>query len=350
MRSFTDGFLEAQPKPMGLIRTLTALAEAKGKEALYAHQAPQTLERLRDLAVIQSTESSNRIEAIVAPTVRIVALVHERTAPRDRSEQEIAGYRDVLKTIHAHHADIPFTPGVVLQLHRDLYRYAPAAGGRWKPHDNEITSTHPDGRVEVRFRAVSAAETADAMARLHEAFAHQRAAPDAEPLLLIPAYVLDFLCIHPFADGNGRMARLLTLLLLYQAGHQVGRYVSLERIVEETKEGYYDTLYRSSVGWHEGQHDLGPWWEYFLGVVLSSAYRRFEERVGHVSEERGAKRERIVEAVSRLPRTFRFADLEAACPGVSRPTITRALHGLRDEGRVRCLGRGRDAAWERLDG
>ena len=150
MHSFTEGYLEAQPKPMGLIRTLTTLAEAKGREALYARQAPQALETLRDLAAIQSTESSNRIEAIVAPSARIAALVRERTAPRDRSEQEIAGYRDVLKTIHAHHADMPFTPGVVLQLHRDLYTYAPAAGGRWKAQDNEITATHLDGSVEVR--------------------------------------------------------------------------------------------------------------------------------------------------------------------------------------------------------
>ncbi len=349
MPSLEPNYLDAHPKPMALLRTLTLLAEAKGKEALFARQAPQALETLRDLAVIQSTESSNRIEAIVAPKSRITALVHERTAPRDRSEQEIAGYRDVLKSIHAHHADIPFTADVVLQLHRDLYRYSPAQGGRWKPKDNEITAPHPDGTVEVRFKAVSAVETPAAMARLHEAFLQLRASEGAEPLLLIPAYVLDFLCIHPFADGNGRMARLLSLLLLYQSGYAVGRYISLERIVEETKESYYDTLYRSSIGWYDGRHDLAPWWDYFLGVVLLTAYRRFEERVGMVTEGRGAKRDRVVEAVARLPRTFRMADVEAACIGISRPTIVRTLYALRDEGRIRCLGKGRDAAWERLD-
>jgi Fic family protein len=347
MRSFETGFLDAQPKPMGLVRTLTLLAEAKGKEALFARQSPQTLATLRDLASVQSTESSNRIEAIVAPPSRIAALVHERTTPRDRSEQEIAGYRDVLKTIHANYADMPFTPGLVLQLHRDLYAYSPAEGGRWKPNDNEITAAHPDGTIEVRFKAVSAVETPIAMAQLHEAFETLRASENAEPLLLIPAYVLDFLCIHPFADGNGRMARLLTLLLLYQSGYHVGRYISLEKIVEDTKEGYYDTLYRSSVSWHEGKHSLAPWWEYFLGVVLLTASRQFEERVGTISEGRGAKRDRVVEAISRLSRTFRIAEVEAECPGVSRPTITRTLYAMRDDGAIRCLGKGRDASWEK---
>ncbi|MDB5098368.1 MAG: hypothetical protein JWM80_2789 [Cyanobacteria bacterium RYN_339] len=348
MGSLSLDFLDRQPKPMALLRTLTLLAEYKGKEASFFQQSPQVLDTLRDLAVIQSTESSNRIEQIEAPSERIKALIRETTTPRDRSEQEIAGYRDVLKLIHASAPDIPFTPGVVLQLHRDLYRYTPATGGRWKQSDNEITAKHPDGRLEVRFKAVPASETRAAMIALHEAYDRLRSVHEIEPLLLIPAYVLDFLCIHPFADGNGRMARLLTLLLLYQGGFRVGGFVSLEKVVEETKEGYYDALYQSSLRWHEGEHSLVPWWEYFTGVMLLTSYRRFEERVGTVSKGRGAKRARLVQAIDRLPASFRIADLEQACPDVSRPTITRTLDELRRQGKLRCSGMGRDARWEKL--
>ena len=184
------------------------------------------------------------------------------------------------------------------------------------------------------------------MTQLHERFNALLKADEVEPLLLIPTYVLDFLCIHPFRDGNGRMARLLTLLLLYQAGYEVGRYISLEQIVERTKESYYDTLYQSSVDWHKGQHTLLPWWEYFLGVVLS-AYREFEQRVGLVTVSRGAKREIVFDVVARLPNQFQYGDVERACPGVSRPTINRALAQMRDSGKIRCIKPGRDAIWEK---
>jgi Fic family protein len=186
------------------------------------------------------------------------------------------------------------------------------------------------------------------MDRLHTEFKATLEAGTVEPLLLIPAYVLDFLCIHPFADGNGRMARLLSLLLLYQAGYEVGRYISLETAIEGTKEGYYDALQASSQKWHEGQHSLIPWWEYFVGVMLVKAYREFEERVGVRTARRGAKRNMIRDVVSRLPNEFRYADLERALPAVSRPTIARALRELSAEGVVRCVGRGRDATWEKL--
>jgi Fic family protein len=172
---------------------------------------------------------------------------------------------------------------MVLQLHRDLYQFVTGEGGAWKPVDNEITETHPDGTKIVRFRPVPAYATPDAMRDLHDRFNTLWDSGTVEPLLLIPTYVLDFLCIHPFRDGNGRMARLLTLLLLYRAGYEVGRFISLEQIIERTKESYYDTLYQSSKGWHEGQHSLLPWWEYFLGVMLLSAYKEFEQRVGLVS-------------------------------------------------------------------
>jgi Fic family protein len=221
MRSFEPGFLERQAISPSLLTTIREIGEYKGKQELYKQQAPQILGTLRDAAVIQSTESS-RIEGVTAPPERIRQLVARAAEPRNRPEQEIAGYRDVLQTIHASHAHIPFKVGVVLQFHRDLYQFLPGRGERWKSAPNEITETFPDGTTRVRFRTVPPHQTPDAMERLHERFAALWDQGSIDPLLLVPAYVLDFLCIHPFPDGNGRMARLLSLLLLYQAGYEVG--------------------------------------------------------------------------------------------------------------------------------
>lgn len=347
MRSFDPEFLRKIQITHGLVRTLTTIAERKGRIQLFREQAPQVLETLRHAAIIESTESSNRIEGITAAPERLRALVAESTAPRDRPEQEIAGYRDVLATIHANHPNISRTPNVVLQLHRDLYHFTTLPGGRWKSVDNSITEVLPDGTRIVRFQPVPAYQTAGAMRDLHDRLDEEWERGEVEPLILIAAYVLDFLCIHPFLDGNGRMARLLTLLLLYHAGHDVGRYVSLERLVEQTKEGYYDALRASSQGWHEGGHTLQPWLEYLLGVVVFGAYAEIDARVGAVTSGRGAKREMVRDAVQRLPTNFRYADVERACPGVSRPTINRALRELRDEGTIRCTRPGRDARWEK---
>jgi len=347
-KSFKDSVLARQALNQGLLQSVRLVGEYRGKEALFKQQSPQVLQALRENAVIQSTESSNRIEGVVAPPQRIRDLVAKRTEPANRSEQEIAGYRDVLNTIHTNSADMPLTSNLVLQLHRDLFQFVPGGGGRWKATNNDITETRPDGTKVVRFKPLAAHLTPDAMTHLHDAYREQLDAGTVEPLLLLSGYVLDFLCIHPFADGNGRMARLLSLLLLYQAGYEVGRYISLEGVIEQTKEGYYDSLYASSQGWHEGQHSLVPWWEYFVGVMLVKAYRDFEDRVGVTSARRGAKRDMIRDAVKRLPKQFRYADLERALPAVSRPTIARALRELRAEGAVRCVKPGRDATWEKL--
>lgn len=346
-KSFENSVLGRQPLNQGLLQSVRLVGEYRGKEALFKQQSPQVLQALRESAVIQSTESSNRIEGVVAPPQRIRDLVAKRTQPANRSEQEIAGYRDVLNTVHTNFADMPLTSNLVLQLHRDLFQFVPAGGGRWKATDNDITETRADGTTVVRFKPLAAHLTPDAMTRLHDAYREKLDAGTVEPLLLVSAYVLDFLCIHPFADGNGRMARLLSLLLLYQAGYEVGRYISLEAVIEQTKEGYYDSLHASSQGWHDAQHSLVPWWEYFVGVMLVKAYRQFEERVGVTTARRGAKRDMIRDAVNRLPNRFRYADLERALPAVSRPTIARALRELRAEGAVRCVKPGRDATWEK---
>jgi Fic family protein len=349
-KSFEDGVLARQAVSQNLLRSVRLVGEYRGKEALFSQQSPQVLRALRDSAVIQSTESSNRIEGVVAPHQRIRDLIAKRTEPANRSEQEIAGYRDVLNTIHTNFADMQLTSNLVLQLHRDLFQFVPGGGGRWKSATNDITETRPDGTTVVRFKPPAPHLVSDAITQLHDRYRTALDTTAVDPLLLVPTYVLDFLCIHPFTDGNGRMARLLTLLLLYQAGYQVGRYISLETAIEETKEGYYDSLSASSQGWHEARHSLVPWWEYFVGVMLVKAYRRFEERVGVTTTRRGAKRDMIRDAVSRLPKRFRYADLERTLPAISRPTIARALRELRIEGAVRCVKPGRDAAWEKVSG
>lgn len=348
MKSFEGEFLEKQSIPHSLLRTIRLLGEYRGKEALFIQQTPQVLESLRQVAIIQSTESSNRIEGIKAPVERIKKLIAHKTKPKNRSEQEIAGYRDALATIHANHANMPFTTGIVLQLHRDLYQFVAQQGGQWKMTDNEISETRPDGTKITRFKPTPAHQTPDAMDRLHAIFKKEWEKGHIDPLLLIPAYVLDFLCIHPFIDGNGRMARLLTLLLLYQAGFEVGRYISLEHLVENQREGYYDALYKSSQGWHEGAHTLLQWWEYFLGVMLLTAYREFEHRTGELTSAHGAKTQMVMAAIQKLPATFRYADLAQVCPNVSRPTIKRVVARLRKEGAVKCIKSGRDAVWEKL--
>ena len=343
MQSFEAGKISGQMISQGLLQTIRTIGEHKGKQELFKEQAPQVLETLCQAAIIQSTESSNRIEGITVPLSRLKELVAEKTTPRDRSEQEIAGYRDVLNTIHTSYAHIPFTPGVVLQLHRDLYQFAVGEGGRWKLVDNLISETRPDGTKIIRFEPVKAYATPAAMERLHEQFNTFWQSGEIEPLLLIATYILDFLCVHPFSDGNGRMARLLTLLLLYKAGYEVGRFISLERIVERTKESYYDTLQN----WHQGQHSLLPWWEYFLGVVVLSAYREFEQRVGSVSSVKGAKTAMVLDTIGNMPRDFSIKDLQERCPTVGIDLIRRILRREREAGHLECLGRGPDARWQK---
>jgi len=347
MKSFEGDFLEKHSVSHGLLGTIRQIGEFKGKEMLFKQQTPQVLETLKHIAIIQSTESSNRIEGINAPPERIKKLVEQKTKPKNRSEQEIAGYRDVLSTIHANYENIPFSSGIVLQFHRDLYKFVAHQGGNWKPTDNEITETRANGTKVVRFKPVPAHQTPEMMEKLHALFNDRWDRGEVDALLLIPAYVLDFLCIHPFLDGNGRMARLLTLLLLYKAGYEVGRFISLEYLVESQREGYYDALFKSSQGWHKGRHSLVPWWEYFLGVMLLGAYLEFERRTDEFMHAHGAKSEMVMSAVVKLPVQFQYADVARACPNVSRPTIKRVLGKLRDEGKIECIKSGRDAVWKK---
>jgi Fic family protein len=346
LHSLDEQFEKRLPLSHGLLRTVRLLGEYFGKEELYRSQMPQALEALRQAAIIQSTESSNRIEGVTAPAARIRDLVAEKTSPRNRSEQEIAGYRDVLNTIHGNHAAMRLSSNLVLQLHRDLFRYTSDQGGRWKNSPNTITERRADGSVFVRFEPLAPHLVSDAMDDLQRQLRRRWEEDRIDKLLLIPAYVLDFLCIHPFRDGNGRMARLLTLLLLYHSGFEVGRFISLEKIIEESKESYYDTLYQSSQGWHKSTHVLTPWTEYFVGVLVA-AYRQFEARTGILTTSRGAKTAMVLEAIERFHGDFSVREIQEQCPNVGVDLIRRILREQRNSSKLECLGRGPAARWRR---
>lgn len=329
------------------LSTLKRLGEFRGRQQLFSQRSPEALALLKSVAVIESAESSNRLEGVTAPRDRVEALVMRPTAPANRSEQEIAGYRDALNLIHEAAGDMTFSVNVVLQLHNILYRFLPGGGGRWKMTSNEIVERNADGSVRrIRFTPVAPVATPQAMEDLiigyHRAVDEQR-----EQLIVLPLVILDFLCIHPFIDGNGRMSRLLSLLLLYHFDFEVGRYISLERVIEQSKETYYEALEASSFGWHEGRHDSRPWMTYFWGVLLA-AYKEFEERVSDVRDARGAKTVLIEQAVRRRVKAFGIADIEAECPGVSRDMVRHVLRQMRSRGEVEIQGRGRTAKWARI--
>ena len=343
MKSLTTGCLAGLTFSTEQVSTLKHIGEYKGKQALFQHQTPEILESLKQTAIIESTESSNRIEGVTAPPDRIEALVLKTTTPQNRSEQEIAGYRDALALIHESAAHMALSVNVVLQLHSLIYRYMANPGGHWKLADNEIVEKNAEGTVQrIRFKPVSAVETPQAMEDLVQSY--KATINDHEPLIIIPLAILDFLCIHPFGDGNGRVARLLTLMLLYHFDYQVGRYISLERIFEESKETYYQTLEKSSQGWHQGKHDVMPWLTYFWGVLLR-AYREFEERVGTIRTSRGSKTEQIRKAVERRIGPFAISDIERDCPGTSRDMIRLVLRQLKADGVIAPQGKGRGAKW-----
>jgi Fic family protein len=334
--------------PASTAAALSEVTAGRGREEAFRRQNPQVLETLTKIAIVQSTESSNAIEGVTAPPERIVELVQKKTTPENRPEEEIAGYRDVLNTIHSSADHIPFKPSVVLQLHRDLYALTPRPGGRWKNSQNEVALFDEQGnKLDVVFEGTPPFETPDAMDELHERFDDAVKEGRHARLLLGGAYIFDFLMIHPFDDGNGRMSRLLTLLLLYQAGHEVGRFISLEKLVELSKETYYESLRTSTRGWDKGEHDIWPWLNYFLGI-LNGAYKEFEARVGSVARGRGSKAQRIKDFVrSRTSDVFTLDDIVRANPDISPDHIRKELRKLRETQVVESPGRGRKE-WKRL--
>jgi len=347
MHSLDPTFLDALRFSANDLKPLKALAEYRGKQDLFARQSPQVLESLRQVAMIESGESSNRLEGITAPRDRILQLVQEDTAPLNRSEQEILGYRNSLDLIHGNHTRLDVSTNTVRRLHEMMMAYTEEKGGNWKARDNVIIERYPDGSRRIRFRPTPASEIPEAMECLVERYEDAVRRDGREPLVVIPLVILDFLCIHPFDDGNGRVSRLLTLLCLYHHGYEVGRYISLERIFEQTKQSYYDTLERCSQGWHDGSHQAFPWINYFWGVMLA-AYKEYEQRVGSLRTGRGAKSDQVRQVVERKLGPFRAADIERECPGVSHEWVRRVLREMRDEGQIEFRGKGPGARWVKV--
>ncbi len=346
MNSFRNNRLRDHQIPLSTVWLLNDIAESRGKQELFTRQSPQALKALRDTAIIQSAESSNRIEGVTVDPARLYPLVLGQAKPRDRSEQEVQDYRRALNENHSDYAALSITPDTLQRLHA-LCQSASGDAGQFKRVDNDIVEFLPGQAPVVRFRCVKAAETPVAVEELCQHYQHALDQENIPPLIAIAALVLDFLCIHPFRDGNGRVSRLLTLLALYQHGYEVGRYISLERLMEESREDYYECLRLSSSRWHDGKHELTPWFD-FIFAVIRRAYIELEERAGQVEAPRGAKSERVLAAIRAQPGEFRLRDLERDCPGVGREWIRTLLAELKKSGEVACRGRGPGARWRFL--
>lgn len=324
-----------------IVSMIGQIHEYKGEQRLFIESKADSLSSLLEIAKIQSTEASNRIEGIYTSDDRIKALVLDKTNPKNRKECEIAGYRDVLNTIHESYEHIPVKPSIILQLHRDLYKFEGSnTGGQYKVSDNEIREELADGSYRIRFTPVHAWETSSAVDELCNSYDNIRNENIVEPLVIIPMFILDFLCIHPFGDGNGRLSRLLTLLLLYREGYIVGKYISIEKLIEKTKEAYYQNLELSSYKWHENENDYEPFVKYYLGVILA-AYRDFSSRVKLLTDKELSKPDRVREIIKHNLGPITKSEILKKCPDISQITVQRALIDLTNKEDIIKLGGGR---------
>ena len=324
-----------------IVSYLAQIHEMKGQQKLFVEAQKDALNELLEIAKIQSTEASNRIEGIITTDDRLKKIVMNKTTPRGRSEREIAGYRDVLNTVHEYYDYIPIRPGMILQLHRDLYKYSNSAvGGSFKNSDNFIAEELKDGTKRIRFQPVPVWETTEAMESLCNAFREAFSDPELDPLLLMPMFILDFLCIHPFNDGNGRMSRLLTLLILYNSGYFVGKYISIEKLIADSKETYYEVLQESSDGWHEDRNDYLPFVRYMLGIVIA-AYREFASRVDILITGGLSKPDRVREIIRNTTGPITKTQIMRQCPDISQKTVERALAEMLKVDEITKIGGGR---------
>lgn len=322
-----------------ILSLTTKIYEKKGMQFDLKGVKADVLTQLLEIAKIQSTDASNKIEGIYTSDDRLKKLVLDKTMPKTRSEQEIAGYRDVLNTIHENYTYIDIKPNVIKQLHRDLYRFSGNTGGNYKNSNNVIAEEDAEGNKHARFIPVEAWETSEYMDAICAAYTEAINTINVEPLFVIPMFILDFLCIHPFNDGNGRMSRLLTLLLLYKGGYEVGKYISIEKEIERTKETYYEVLQASSYGWHEGENDYAPFIRYFLGVLLA-VYRDFQDRLDGVQNNL-SKPNRIREIIKNKVGKITKAEIMTLCPDISQITVQRTLIDLCNSGDIIKIGGGR---------
>lgn len=331
-----------------IVQMIASIHEHKGKQELFLEANIDELKTLLEVALIQSTGASNRIEGIFTSDKRLEELVSQKSEPRNRSEQEIAGYREVLATIHESYEYVVPRPNIILQLHRDLYSYSQGAtGGSYKNSDNVIAEIDAEGNQKARFIPVPAFQTADAMEELCGRFLEAWEADHMDKLVLIPMFILDFLCIHPFNDGNGRMSRLLTLLLFYKAGYIVGKYVSIEMLIEKTKETYYEALQASSAGWHENENSYAPFVKYYLGIILK-AYNEFENRVEHLKNRSLSKPDRIKAIIDQKVGKITKKEIMELCPDISKVTVERTLTELVKSGYIAKVGAGPSTGYVRI--
>ncbi len=347
MRTFNYSEIKNQKWDSEILGLVTAIYKEVGKQELYLKQRPEELEKLVEIAKIQSTEASNAIEGIVTTNTRIRQLVEDRTTPKNRDEQEIAGYRDVLNVIHDSFDIIPASQNYILQLHKILYNHMnnPMAG-KTKSVQNYISASYPDGHVETLFTPLSPFETPEALDKICEEYNRVIGNFEVEPLIAIPIFIHDFLCIHPFNDGNGRMSRLLTTLLLYRNGFYVGKYISLESKIAKNKDLYYDALRQSQYGWHEGKEDVIPFIKYLLGTILS-AYKDFEDRFALIEVKLPAI-EMVRQATMNKIGRFTKQDIHELCPSLSISSIERALRKLVDSEELKKEGAGKNTCYYRL--
>lgn len=342
MRRFAMLISEIQELPLTTVWLLSSIMEARGKQELWLQKRPETLTALRQQAIIQSVESSNRIEGVTVPAARLRPLLLENAPPRDRSEEELAGYRKALDWIFKKATQESLTSRIVLHLHGLAQGGHSGDAGQWKAKDNEIIELLPNGERRIRFVPVKAKGVPKAMQVLCDDYTAATESDNALTPVIIAACVFEFLCIHPFRDGNGRVSRLLTTMLLERHGFALCRYVSLERLIEESKDEYYSVLERCSQGWHEGVNELVPWLNYLLGVIR----RGYEELARQVeSAEDTGKSDLVRQAIIRQPGAFTLADIQAVCPSVSVQLIKKVLTQLKGEGKASLSGRGRGAQW-----
>ena len=347
MRDFHYAAIREQKWDSEILGLIAAIYKEAGKQEMYLKQRPEELEKLVEIAKVQSTEASNAIEGIVTTSTRIRQLVEEKTAPRNRDEQEIAGYRDALNIIHENFDAIPITRNYILQLHKVLYSHMnnPMAG-QTKSVQNYISATYPNGHTETLFTPLAPFETPEALDRICDEYNRVIGNMEAEPLIVIPIFIHDFLCIHPFNDGNGRMSRLLTTLLLYRNGFYVGKYISLEAKIAKNKDLYYAALRQAQEGWHEGTEDAVPFIKYLLGIILS-AYRDFEERFSLVEQKKPAL-ETVRQATLNKIGRFSKQDIRELCPALSVSSIEGALRKLVASGELKREGNGKNTCYYRL--
>ena len=347
MRDFHYTAIREQKWDSEILGLIAAIYKEAGKQEMYLKQRPEELERLVEIAKVQSTEASNAIEGIVTTSTRIRQLVEEKTAPRNRDEQEIAGYRDALNIIHENFDAIPITRNYILQLHKVLYSHMnnPMAG-QTKSVQNYISATYPNGHTETLFTPLAPFETPEALERICDEYNRVIGNMEAEPLIVIPIFIHDFLCIHPFNDGNGRMSRLLTTLLLYRNGFYVGKYISLEAKIAKNKDLYYAALRQAQEGWHEGTEDAVPFIKYLLGIILS-AYRDFEDRFSLVEQKKPAL-ETVRQATLNKIGRFSKQDIRELCPALSVSSIEGALRKLVASGELKREGNGKNTCYYRL--